>query len=51
MELFNGISAMTWQQGVMIVVGLTLIYLATVKEYEPSLLLRDKFVNIFLVNL
>ena len=38
MELFHGLSALTWQQVVMVGVGLLLIYLAAVKEYEPSLL-------------
>lgn len=50
MELFNGIAAMTWQQGVMILVGLALIYLATVKEYEPALLLPMGF-GTLLVNI
>lgn len=50
MELFNGISVMTWQQGVMILLGLTLIYLAAVKEYEPSLLLPMGF-GTLLVNI
>ena len=42
MELFHGLSALTWQQVVMVGVGLLLIYLATVKEYEPSLLLPSR---------
>ena len=50
MELFNGISALTWQQLVMIFVGLTLIYLAIVKEYEPALLLPMGF-GTLLVNI
>jgi oxaloacetate decarboxylase beta subunit len=43
MELFVGISSMTWQRGVMLLVGLALIYLAIVKEYEPALLLPMGF--------
>ena len=43
MELFHGLSALTWQQVVMVGVGLLLIYLAAVKEYEPSLLLPMGF--------
>ena len=50
MELFNGILAMTWQQAVMILVGLTLIVLAIVKEYEPTLLLPMGF-GTLLVNI
>ena len=34
MELFHGLSALTWQQVVMVGVGLLLIYLATVKKYN-----------------
>ena len=49
-ELFIGFSSFTWQAGVMIVVGLTLIYLAIAKEYEPTLLLPIGFGTI-LVNL
>lgn len=36
--LLQGVHALTWQQVVMILVGLVLIYLALVKEYEPLLL-------------
>lgn len=50
MELFHGLSALTWQQVVMVGVGLLLIYLATVKEYEPSLLLPMGF-GTLLVNI
>ena len=50
MELFHGLSALTWQQVVMVGVGLLLIYLATVKEYEPSLLLPMGFGTV-LVNI
>jgi oxaloacetate decarboxylase beta subunit len=41
---------MTWQQGVMLLVGLTLVYLAIVKEYEPALLLPMGF-GAILVNI
>lgn len=41
--LFYGFLAMSWQQVVMIAVGLFLIYLAIVKEYEPVLLLPIGF--------
>ena len=50
MELFHGLSALTWQQVVMVGVGLLLIYLAVVKEYEPSLLLPMGF-GTLLVNI
>ncbi len=50
MELFHGLSAFTWQQVVMLGVGLLLIYLAVVKDYEPSLLLPMGFGTI-LVNI
>ncbi|MDR1376145.1 MAG: sodium ion-translocating decarboxylase subunit beta [Synergistaceae bacterium] len=50
MELFNGIFTMTWQQGVMVIVGLALIYLGIVKEYEPTLLLPMGF-GTLLVNI
>ncbi|MDR1649741.1 MAG: sodium ion-translocating decarboxylase subunit beta [Synergistaceae bacterium] len=50
MELFVGVSSMTWQQGVMLLVGLTLIYLAIAKEYEPALLLPMGF-GAILVNI
>ena len=50
MELFHGLSALTWQQVVMVGVGLLLIYLAAVKEYEPSLLLPMGF-GTLLVNI
>jgi oxaloacetate decarboxylase beta subunit len=43
MELFNGVLMLTWQQAVMIAVGLTLIYLGIVKESEPTLLLPMGF--------
>ena len=34
--LLEGITAVTWQQAVMYVVGIILIWLAVKKEYEPS---------------
>ncbi|WP_297108045.1 sodium ion-translocating decarboxylase subunit beta [Tessaracoccus sp.] len=37
--LLQGLAGLTWQGGVMIAVGLTLIWLAIKKEYEPLLLL------------
>ncbi len=49
-SLFNGFLALTWQQAVMIGVGCLLIYLAVVKEYEPTLLLPMGFGTI-LVNI
>lgn len=42
-ELLKGLLGMTWQQGVMILIGLVLIYLAIRKEYEPMLLLPIGF--------
>ena len=41
--LWNGLLSITWQQLVMYVVGLLLIYLAIEKDYEPSLLLPMGF--------
>lgn len=41
--LLEGIRAVTWQQLVMYVVGIVLIWLAINKEYEPSLLLPMGF--------
>lgn len=38
--LLDGFRAVTWQQGVMYLVGFALIYLAIQKDYEPALLLR-----------
>ena len=49
-ELFIGFTSFTWQGGVMMLVGLTLIYLAIAKEYEPTLLLPIGFGTI-LVNM
>lgn len=48
--LFDGFMAVTWQQIVMYIVGIVLIYLAIKKEYEPSLLLPMGF-GAILVNL
>lgn len=41
--LFGGILSLSWGQAVMIGVGLGLIYLAVVREYEPVLLLPIGF--------
>ena len=49
-DLFPAIAGMTWQSMVMIFVGLTLIYLAVKKEYEPTLLLPMGF-GAILVNI
>lgn len=48
--LWEGLLAITWQQVVMYLVGVLLIYLAVKKEYEPSLLLPMGF-GAILVNL
>lgn len=48
--LFDGFMAVTWQQIVMYLVGIFLIYLAIQKKYEPSLLLPMGF-GAILVNL
>ena len=48
--LFRGLLSFSWQQAVMILVGLTLMYLAIVKGYEPSLLLPMGFGTV-LVNI
>ena len=48
--LLDGIMAVTWQQLIMYVVGILLIYLAIKKNYEPSLLLPMGF-GAILVNL
>ena len=48
--LLEGITAVTWQQAVMYVAGIILIWLAVKKEYEPSLLLPLGF-GAILVNL
>ncbi len=48
--LLRSFAAVTWQQGVMYLVGIALIYLAIKKGYEPSLLLPMGF-GAILVNL
>ena len=48
--LLEGFMAVTWQQIVMYIVGIILIYLAIGKEYEPALLLPMGF-GAILVNL
>ncbi|MBR5505428.1 MAG: sodium ion-translocating decarboxylase subunit beta [Clostridia bacterium] len=48
--LLDGFMAVTWQQVIMYVVGILLIYLAIKKNYEPSLLLPMGF-GAILVNL
>ena len=49
-DLFSNVLNFTWQQGLMIVIGGVLIYLAIRKEMEPSLLLPMGF-GAILVNL
>lgn len=49
-ELFSNVLNITWQQGVMWILGAVLIYLAIKKEMEPSLLLPMGF-GAILVNL
>mgnify|MGYP001181867954 CR=1 FL=1 len=46
----SGFSAITWQQGVMVLVSLVLIYLAVVRKFEPLLLLPIAF-GMLLANL
>lgn len=46
----SGFAAMTWQQGVMILISFVLIYLAIGKKFEPLLLLPIAF-GMFLANL
>ena len=41
--LLDGFRAVTWQQGVMYLVGFALIYLAIQKDYEPALLLPTRW--------
>lgn len=48
--LLDGLRAVTWQQALMYLVGILLIWLAVKKEYEPSLLLPMGF-GAILVNL
>ncbi|MFY9500103.1 MAG: sodium ion-translocating decarboxylase subunit beta [bacterium] len=38
-----GFFSLTWQEGVMLIIGCVLLYLAIVKEYEPLLLLPIAF--------
>ena len=49
-ELFSNVLNITWQQGVMWIIGGLLIYLAIAKDMEPSLLLPMGF-GAILVNL
>ena len=42
----SGFAALTWENVVMILVGLVLLYLAIAKEYEPLLLLPIAFGDI-----
>ncbi len=48
--LINGITAVTWQQVLMWVIGAALIYLAVAKDFEPALLLPIGF-GAILVNI
>ena len=48
--ILEGIMSVTWQQIVMYLIGILLIWLAIHKEYEPSLLLPMGF-GAILVNL
>lgn len=48
--LLKGFSGFSWQSGVMILIGITLILLAIIKKYEPMLLLPIGF-GCLLVNL
>ena len=48
--LYSGLMAITWQQGVMYLIGALLIYLAICKDFEPALLLSMGF-GAILVNL
>lgn len=49
-EMFSGAASLGWQQIVMYIIGITLIVLAIVKDYEPMLLLPIGF-GAILVNL
>ena len=42
-SLFEACTLFSWKEGIMIAVGLTLIYLAIIKNYEPTLLLPMGF--------
>lgn len=46
----SGFTALTWQAGVMLIVGFVLVYLAVVKKFEPLLLLPIAF-GVILANL
>ena len=46
----SGVAALTWQQGVMLLVSFGLLYLAIVKKFEPMLLLPIAF-GMMLANL
>ena len=46
----SGFAAITWQQGVMLLVSFVLLYLAIKKQFEPLLLLPIAF-RMFLANL
>ncbi|MBR4940628.1 MAG: sodium ion-translocating decarboxylase subunit beta, partial [Clostridia bacterium] len=48
--LYENLAEFGWQQGVMLIIGLVLIYLAIAKEMEPSLLLPMGF-GTLLVNI
>ena len=50
LDLFSNVLNITWQQGVMWIIGGLLIYLAIKKDMEPSLLLPMGF-GAILVNL
>ena len=49
-DLFPALAGMTWKHLIMIFVGITLIYLAISKKYEPTLLLPMGF-GAILVNI
>lgn len=49
-SLFQTFSSLSWQNSVMLLVGLLLIYLAVAKDYEPALLLPMGF-GTLLVNI
>ena len=46
----SGFMAMTWQQGVMILISFVLFFLAIAKKFEPLLLLPIAF-GMFLANI
>ena len=48
LDLFSNVLNFTWQQGLMILIGAVLIFLAIKKEMEPSLLLPMGFGAILL---